>query len=419
MKSILKWIITQLLVFRSKRFLVKNKVEVIAVTGSVGKSTTKKAIFHILKKHFKVHAAEEGFNTPIGVALTILRQNESGFSSIKKWAQILRSVFFQKIEPYEKIILEMGADQPGDIQRLVKIAPPNIGVITAVREVHLDQGQFNSIDEITKEKSQLIAHMPGSGYAILNGNDERVLQMQTHARRLTYGLNSEFDLFTSELSSTLSGLNFKVHYQNQTEYFVVPVLGDFQIFNLLPAIAVALKFNLTLKQCTDALADFSLPAGRMTLLEGVKDTTIIDSSYNSSPSSVQAALDFIAGQKAGRKVLAIGTMNELGSFSDQAHLDLGEKAAQVGDLLIFVGPQAHLLKEGAMKTGKKEEFIFTFFDSVQAGCFLKEKLLPEDLILVKGSQNRVRMERLIKEIMAHPEKASRLLCRQGEEWEKI
>ena len=157
----------------------------------------------------------------------------------------------------------------------------------------------------------------------------------------------------------------------------------------------------------------------MNPLPGVNKSTIIDSSYNASPVSMARALELLVELKADRKIAALGTMNELGDMSREAHFALGADAAHAADILVAVGPEAATIKQGASKAGMPEKRIYTFFDSEEAGYFLKDFLEPKDLILVKGSQNRVRMERLVKIIMAHPEKAGALLCRQDKAWEKI
>ena len=130
-------------------------------------------------------------------------------------------------------------------------------------------------------------------------------------------------------------------------------------------------------------------------------------------------MELLSELKGKRKIAALGTMNELGEMNKEAHLTLGEQASKVAEILITVGPEAATIKQGAVEAGMKEKNIYTFFDSEEAGHFLKNEITPKDLILVKGSQNKVRMERLVKIIMDKPSQASELLCRQGDEWEKV
>lgn len=419
MKRFFKFIITQLLVSKAKRYLKKHRVQVIAVTGSIGKTSAKQAIRHILKNHFKVYASPEGFNTELGISLAILQEEKSGFTSPLRWLKILKRAFFNKKEIFQKIILEMGADKPGDIKKLIKIAPPKIAVITNVNPVHLEKGQFKGIEDIHKEKGSLIKNMKKDGVAILNHDDPHVRSMETRARKISYGTEGEVDVRASNIHVSGKHIRFNVTYKRETVSFQVPVLGSFQVCMLLPAIAVALKLGMDLKECAEALKNYKLPPSRMNPLPGVNKSLIIDSSYNASPASMTKALELLAELKADRKIATLGTMNELGGITKEAHLTLGTQAYHAADVLVAVGQEAATIKQGAMEAGMPEDHIYTFFDSGDAGHFLKNFLEPKDLILVKGSQNRVRLERLVKIIMAHPEKAGILLCRQDEAWEKI
>lgn len=421
-KKILKFIITKILVFKAKQYLKTHRTQVIAITGSIGKTSTKEAMYHILKSHFKTYKSPGGFNTEIGLCLSILQEEESGFSSALSWLKILKRVFFGKKKPFEKVILEMGADSPGDIKKLVNIANPKIGVITNVNPVHLGEGQFKDLEDIKKEKGSLIKKMGEGSLAILNFDDPLVKNMETYAQKIFYGAtaksDAKSDVFAFDIEQMAKNLKFKIRYQNEARNFKVPVLGNFQIYTLLPAIAVALKLGLSLKDCAKALKDYKTPPSRLSYIPGINGSDIIDSSYNSSPTSTAKVLDLLSGLKAERKIAALGTMNELGEISKEAHLKLGKKAKSVADVLLAVGTEATNIKQGAVDAGMDEKNVYTFFDSEEAGHFLEKFIQPKDLILVKGSQNRVRMEKLVKIIMNEPKKAKKLLCRQGEGWEK-
>jgi UDP-N-acetylmuramyl pentapeptide synthase len=419
MKKLFKLIITAVLKARAKAFLKKHRVQIIAITGSVGKTSTKEALYHILKKRFNVHSSKKSFNTEIGLSLAVLREEESGFRSVAAWLRILRRALFSVPQPYHKIVLEMGADKPGDIKKLMAIAPPRVSVVTAVQPVHLGEGQFKDIKAIAKEKGTLVRGLPKAGLAVLNADDARVQAMESPAPKVIYGLSKSADLQARNVNATSKHLSFEVSYGSETEKFTVPLLGEFQVYVCLPAIAVALKMGMNLKECADALSDFSLPPGRMNPIPGIHKSQIIDSSYNASPTAIHSALGFLRQLKAKRKIAALGMMNELGDRSEEAHIQAGRQAAQAADLLIFVGQEAPTYKKGALAAGKSENAIFTFFDSEEAGKFLAGKLEAGDLVLVKGSQNKVRMEKLVKLIMKEPDQAESLLCRQGTDWNKF
>ncbi len=418
MKGIFKHIIGSILAKRAHQFLKKNKVKVIAVTGSVGKTSTKEAIYTVLKSKFEVTRSQKSFNTPMGMSLAILGESESGFSSILAWAKILKRALFNKRKPPKIMVLEMGADKPGDIQTLMDIAPPSISVITAVKEVHLGEGHFKNIEAITQEKGTLVRSLSPSNLAILNGDDARVQVMKTDAKKVLYGHDSAHDLRVMDVKSTPQKLHFKVSHKGESARFEAPVIGEFQIYVCLPAIAVGLSLGMSLQECSQALASFALPPGRMNPIEGINSSHILDGSYNASPSTVEASLKMLQSFDARRKIAALGTMNELGELSHEAHIQAGQHAATISDLLIVVGPEAETLKKGAQEAGFPDKNIHTFVDSDDAGDFLAHQLEEGDLVLVKGSQNQVRMEKLVKKIMQNPAQASELLCRQGSAWVK-
>ena len=281
------------------------------------------------------------------------------------------------------------------------------------------EGQFSSIESIAKEKGQLVRALPREGMAILNNDDPNVRSMQTSAGKFTYGVHDDALLKATEIKAGAKELKFKATYKDEVGEFAVPVLGEFQVYVLLPAIAVGLQLGMKLGECVQALSNFQLPPGRMNPIAGLNRSQIIDSSYNASPATVETALGVLSEIKASRKIAALGSMNELGEMTHEAHIKIGKRAAQVADILVAVGHEAPAIKRGALEAGMKEEVVFTFFDSEEAGNFLKDRLKPGDLVLAKGSQNKVRMERFVKLIMKEPHKAERLLCRQGKAWQKI
>jgi UDP-N-acetylmuramoyl-tripeptide--D-alanyl-D-alanine ligase len=419
LKSFFRLIIGYILAIKARQYLRKSHTQVIAITGSVGKTSTKEATLKVLEERFSVYSGSKSFNTELGLGLAVLQEDESGFSSVSAWLRILHRVFFKPKKACQKIILEMGADRPGDIKKLMKIARPTIGIVTNIAPVHLAEGQFKNIHDIAREKATLVRDLPKGGIAILNYDDPLIRDMRTNAEKITFGQDPSAAVRATDIHSTVKNIRFTVTYGGQSQEFTVPVIGKFQIYVLLPAIAVGLRMDMTLADCAKALSDYSLPPGRMNPIQGINRSAIIDSSYNASPVTMQKALELLSEFRADRKIAALGTMNELGEMSKSAHLELGRQAAPVADILITVGSEATTIKQGAMEGGMEESKIFTFLDSEEAGHFLKNELGSRDLVLVKGSQNRVRMEKLVKIIMAHPGKASGLLCRQGEMWEKI
>ncbi len=382
----------------------------------MGKTTAKEATSKILQNRFKTLASAKSLNSEFGVALTLLEE-ESGFSNPLKWLAILfraewRS--FTKIEA-KKIILELGVDAPGDFRKLLKMVKPQIGVFLNVAPVHLAHGQFRNVEEIAREKSLLIENLPKSGMAILNADDEFTRTVKTKAKKIFFGFSAKADLRATEIRESIKGISAKITWRKETIRLQIPILGRANLYSLLSAIAVGIASGVGLKKSAAALADFHLPPGRLNLFEGIRGSKIIDGSYNSNPTSLGAALETLGKLKtSGRKIVVLGQMNELGENSKKLHHELGKKAAKVADEVIGVFGDAKIFTTEAKRAKKKIKF---FAKAGATGEWLKKELKKNDLVLMKGSQNNVRLERAIAKVLANPED-KKLLCRQEKAWKR-
>jgi UDP-N-acetylmuramoyl-tripeptide--D-alanyl-D-alanine ligase len=321
----------------------------------------------------------------------------------------------------------MGVDHPGDMAYLTAIAPPTIGIVTTISYSHLEY--FGSLMNIKKEKQVLIEKLDNKGLAILNYDNEAVREMAaaSTAKVLTYGLKPGADLQAQDIvynftkgTYELSGINFKLNYQGSiVPVFMDNVMSEAALYAALAAAAVGLYFKMNLVEVAAALKDFSLPRGRMNILPGIKHTFIIDDTYNASPEAAVSAVDILGRikvEEAAHKYAVLGEMLELGSYTEEGHRLVGAKVAASGiDELIAVGEKARDIIRGATEAGLADDYIFYFDKPEEAGRFLQNRLKAGDIILVKGSQG-MRMERIVREIMAEPERAGELLVRQGEEW---
>lgn len=293
----------KLLRYYAVKVLKKYGPFVIGVTGSVGKSSTKEAIYAVLKDRFNVRRSLKNYNNEIGLPLTVLGRLSPG-KNLAGWLRVfwmaLGSIWFPE-KSYPKIlILEMAADHPGDIKYLTKIAPCQIGVVTAIGPSHLEF--FKNIDGIIKEKQGLVGHLPSNGWAILNADDPQVLAMKekTKAKILTFGFCEEADVrameFKLEQESGLEnyGIRFKIKYSgSMVPVFLPNVLGKSTVYAALAAAAVGATFGLNLIEIAESLKSFEPLPGRLRLLKGLKNTLIIDDTYNSSPNAVRAALEVL------------------------------------------------------------------------------------------------------------------------------
>jgi UDP-N-acetylmuramoyl-tripeptide--D-alanyl-D-alanine ligase len=206
------------------------------------------------------------------------------------------------------------------------------------------------------------------------------------------------------------------HLNKQTPIKVMGSIGMQNAYIVAAAAAVASQFDVSLESVASAMLEHAAPAGRMRMIPGIKGSLIIDDTYNSSPVAVEAALTSLSEIRgAKRKIAIIGDMLELGQFSSRAHEKIGEQVPQCADILFTVGVRARKTAETAVEFGMHEKFVFQYDDSVKAGRELQNMIQPGDVILIKASQG-VRAEKIVEEIMAHPEQASQLLVRQDSSW---
>lgn len=404
--------------------LHKYKPIVIGVTGNIGKTTTKEAIYAVLAKKFYCRRSEKSYNNPIGLPLTILGLETKGksiFGWLGNFIKALNLILFRRKYP-KALILEIGADEPGGIKYLVDFAKPKIGVVTAIGEIPVHVEFFKSREELIAEKSELIKALPENGLAILNFDSEDVYKMKNISKApvISYGFDQDANVFASNLSVGSDilnpGIGLKLNYNGSA----VPVrltkaLGVHQIYPLLAAAAVGVRFNLNLVEIAESMQGFIPPPGRMRLIKGIKNTLVIDDSYNASPTPVLAALDTLGQFQNVRKIAVLGDMTELGDYTKKAHEQVGKKAGQIANQLFLIGERMKIAAQSARDAGMKDEDIFQFGNSDDAKIFIQDRLKAGDIILVKGSQ-AMRMEKIVEEIMAEPQLAEELLVRQDLSW---
>ncbi|MFH0845823.1 MAG: UDP-N-acetylmuramoyl-tripeptide--D-alanyl-D-alanine ligase [Patescibacteria group bacterium] len=428
MKKIFKKIIVIILTWEAKMVLKKYKPKIVAVTGSVGKTTAKDAIYTVLSSHFFVRKSEKSFNSEIGVPLTVLGCENAWnnpFLWIKNIFNGLGVILLKNHYPMW-LILEVGADAPGDIERIAKWLKPDLVVLTRFAKIPVHVEFFKSPQDLIDEKKKLVKYMKKEGILVYNGDDEDMLSVRSPegVQKISFGYNQGSnilgmnDQLLYDGKGNPIGITFKVEYAGvSTPIKLGGVLGQQHVFASLAAIAVGASQNLNIVEISQALAEnYKTQPGRMRLIEGIKNTILIDDSYNASPIAVQKAIETIGNLKVlGRKIVALGDMLELGKYSAEEHKKVGEMVAQNCDVLIAVGLRAQQIVEGAMAKDMNEKNIISFEQSKEAGLFLQNEIKEGDVILIKGSQS-IRMEKITEEIMAHPENKKELLVRQELEW---
>lgn len=413
--------------FMAFRILRKYQPQIIGITGSIGKTSAKEAVAWVLAEKFSLRKNDKNYNNEIGLPLTIIGA-KSGNRSLWGWFKvfayglwiIIFSVKYPKI-----LILEMGADRPGDIQYLTSLVKCQIGVITEVGQSHIEF--FGSLENIAKEKGELARSLPDKGLAILNADNPLVAGMAADLKSavVTFGFSELADLWATDVAFNYSenekiqGLSFKLNFRGTS----IPVrlnnaLAKHQIYSALIAAAVAEELEMNLVEIAARLSDFSPPPSRLNLLAGIKNTFLIDDTYNTSPDSCVAALEVLQEIKANRKIAVLGDMLELGAETERSHRQIGRKLFEIkADLVFFFGTRMKFAAEELKKHNFNPENMFYFENHADLGKKLQSEMREGDLVLIKGSQ-AMRMEKIVEEVMADPLAAGKLLCRQNKEWKE-
>ncbi len=426
-KTILHWKLR----FYSRLIIKKYHPEIVGITGSVGKTSTKENTAAILSSRFNVRSSVKNYNNEIGLPLAIIGINKTPGHSIIGWSKVFCIALWlllKKDKNYPEIlVLEMGADKPGDIRYLTEIAPCTVGILTFISHSHTEF--FKTIKKIAQEKKHIITHLNSDGLAVLNFDNEMVMQQatSTKAEIMTYGLKEGADLRATDINIIYDettgwpkGLNFKVNYKGSVVPGFLPgFVAEHLISSALAGLCAGIYFGLNLVEGIESLKKQKPMPGHMCLIPGIKDTLIIDDTYNSSPAPAESALNTlkqITLKPDARRYAVLGDMLELGPETENSHRAIGFKVAENGiDFLITVGEASKKTAAAAIEAGLDSDHVASFANSIDAGKFLQEKIQKNDLVLVKGSQG-VRMEKIVKEIMAEPLDAPALLVRQDGNW---
>ncbi len=419
-------LLERLLRFMAVVILKKYHPRIIAVTGSVGKTSAKEAIFTVIAGHYFVRKSEKNYNNELGVPLIILGV-ESGERSILKWLDIFFRWLILWIFPLkypEILILEMGSDKPGDLKYLTDFVRPDISVITEVASSHLKY--FKNMDAIFKEKTTLAKAVDEKGLVILNIDNSHLLKLKNNFRQLgvnarifSFGFAENADARAMDvfLAKEISGLSFKLNYRGtMMPLRLNNILAKHNIYAALAGVSVGIELGLNLVEIATSLENFILPSGRTNLIKGIKNTSIIDDTYNSSSViSVEGALEILREFKQNRKVVVLGDILEIDPVTEKEHRQVAKKFLEIeGDIFLAVGNRMRFATDELRKHKFSGE-IYEFSNPLDAGRKLQEILRSGDVVLVKGSQG-MRMEKVVEEVMAEPQRAKELLCRQNTEW---
>lgn len=429
MKEVFKKIIVGILTWEARLLLARTRPHIIGITGSVGKTSTKDAIYTVIRTKVHARKSEKSFNSEIGVPLTILGL-PNGWSNPFIWIKnILEGAaiaLFPGTYP-EWLVLEIGVDRPGDIARITSWLKPDIVVLTRLPDVPVHVEFFSSPQAVIEEKKKLVEALKEEGVLVFNNDDEAVVAVKDSIRQKSIGY-SRYSLspFTASADKTVYeqgipvGFEFMLtHNDDAALVHVAGSLGVQHAYNYAAAIAVGSLFGIAIEEAARALRGHVPPPGRMRLIPGIKGSIIIDDTYNASPVAMERAIQTLKEVKTvGRKIAILGDMMELGQYSVAEHEKAGKLVASVADVLVTVGIRARGIAEGALASGMSETTIYQYEDARTAGKELESIVGEDDIILIKGSQS-IRAERAVEELMAAPERAGELLVRQDPMWQRI
>ncbi|MCB9810134.1 UDP-N-acetylmuramoyl-tripeptide--D-alanyl-D-alanine ligase [Candidatus Nomurabacteria bacterium] len=428
MKEIFKSIIVRILTLEASILLKRHKPKVIAITGSVGKTSTKDAVYAAIKNNIYARKSEKSFNSEIGVPLTVLGLPNAWNSPYKWIKNVMDGLFtalFSRTYP-EVLILEAGIDRKGDMDRLTRWLKPDVVVLTRLPEVPVHVEYFSTPEAVVEEKMKLVSALKPDGVLIYN-NDDVVIQSklpEVLQRKVGFGRYIETD-FTARKDRVVYaddqpiGVEFEVEHMGAVHKVLISeTIGTQHMYSSIAAIAVADELSVPIANTVESLLSLSTPPGRMRLIPGIKASMLIDDSYNSSPIACEQALQALKELSyAKRKIAVLGDMLELGKFSSTEHRKIGVKVAETADILFAVGVRAQQIAEGALSAGMSDKNVFQYEDVARAGRELQAILNNGDVVLIKASQG-VRAEKIVEEVMADPLSANKLLVRQEDEWKQ-
>jgi len=368
----------------AKAYKAQLNVKTVAITGSSGKTSTRKLIANVLRKNFSILTSEKNFNNEIGVPLTLL-----------------------KLRPeHEWAVIELGMSGFGEIARLTDICQPDIGVVSNIGMAHLS-GVGGTLEGVLIAKTELFTHMSTSGIAIINMDDFflRMFLPKIHQKVITYGTMAKADVQATNVQTHFGKFTFKAKTKNGTIAIEISTINRFMVLNALSAIAVGLEAGITLEDIATSLKEVTPIRGRMNPIMTQKQILVIDDTYNANPSSASVALDAIRELPVSKKIVVLGDMGELGEKSAELHYQIGTKVAEImPDRLYLIGSFVENTAQGAKAASMPENAIFIgSHDAVVAD--LVQFVSAGDAVLVKGSRI-MEMEKVVEPLVVWANKQS-------------
>lgn len=412
MKKFLKHLVVLILGWQVNRLRKSNSFKTIAVVGSVGKTSTKLTIAKLLSEHEKVNFQEGNYNDIVSVPLVFFDKKIPSLINPFAWLALLlqNEIYLRRLYPYDIIVLELGTDGPGQLIEFKKYLEVDLLIVTAIAEEHMEF--FDSLDEVAAEELSAQAF---SKQVLINADlcDQKYSSMYKPGY-LTYSIhaNSDYKITINDFDGRTFDYSFLKHGENVLDSKYTGI-SEVELYSVGAALSTAdhLQYTIAEFSTISSMQPFS---GRMQRLAGINGSLIIDDTYNASPAATKTAIKALYDQKAAQKIAILGSMNELGQHSENAHRQVGQMCnpSQL-DYVVTIGTESNkFIAEEAEKTGCKVE---RFTDPTEAGQFVKKILKPNAVVLAKGSQNGVFAEESIKPLLANSDDSAKLV-RQSPEW---
>ncbi|KND52039.1 MAG: UDP-N-acetylmuramoyl-tripeptide--D-alanyl-D-alanine ligase [Parcubacteria bacterium C7867-001] len=425
MKTILKTIAASFLGFLASSIVRKYRPLIVMVTGSVGKTSTKDAVAAALADSYFLRASEKSYNSEFGVPLTIIGA-KNPWSNPLAWIRVIEEALALIFLPshYPKVlVLEVGADRPGDLKKILRIVTPDAVVVTHLPHVPVHVEAYATPQAVRDEEFAPAYALPQDAPLVFSADDGYAAEMAARlpVRRISFGYDTKAQVRITdpelliEAGNTM-GMKARVAVSGAHHALVERgALGRSQLYAPAAALALAVSLGMDAKEALAGLGAYTPPPGRGRLFSGANGVLLIDDSYNASPAAVEESLAALAlVTDCGRHVAILGDMLELGRYSVEEHERIGKLAAQSVDALIAVGIRAHAIASAARAHGMPETVVHAFDTSEDAVRELPKLLEPKDAVLVKGSQ-AIRMERIVESLLKNPEDRAKLV-RQDKEW---
>lgn len=338
-------------------------IPVVAVTGSVGKTSTKDMIASVMSKEYNVQKTQGNYNNHIGLPLTILG-----------------------LKNHTALVVEMGMNNLGEISVLTNIAKPNICVITNVGTSHI--GNLGSRENILKAKLEILEGMTKDGTLVINNDNDLLhnwyIKNDTYKVE-TFGIENESDIIAENIKLEEFNSEFIVKLEKEKQKIKVPVGGKHFVYNAICAVAVGKVLNISNEKVVKGIEEFKLTKNRMDIKENQDGVTIINDCYNANYDSMKEAIKYLSKINANKKIAVLGDMLELGEYSKQLHEKVGEEIIKNNiDVLITVGVESKNIINKAKQLGKLKD-VYNYSTNIEAITKIKEIAKPKDVILIKAS----------------------------------